>query len=253
MANISKYTQEGKMEQIKIETLDDLKRAVAQAEHEGWTGLEISPKPYLQEEWQELAECDQPQAVFVIEAVPFEWMDELVHLTALQVLAIHDCELHALPPEIGQLTDLRELDLCCNRLSALPPEIGQLTNLRTLYLINNELSTLPSEIGRLTSLSYLNLCNNQLSALPPEIGRLTSLNSFDLDNNRLSTLPPEIGQLTSLQTLYFNNKRITPPQIDQQTDQQEPNIDDTKYHSESEPSFFKRVLTALKNLVSFSR
>lgn len=45
-----------------------------------------------------------------------------------------ECQLAALPPEIGALTRLQRLDLHSNKLSTLPPSISQLRRLDHLSL-----------------------------------------------------------------------------------------------------------------------
>ena len=85
------------------------------------------------------------------------------------VLDLADCQLTALPPEIGQLTSLTELRLDGNQLTELPPEIGQLTNLTDLWLGGNKLTEFPPGIGQLTSLNQLGVDGNPLTSPPPAI------------------------------------------------------------------------------------
>ncbi|MFA6159128.1 MAG: leucine-rich repeat domain-containing protein [Candidatus Paceibacterota bacterium] len=133
----------------------------------------------------------------------------------ITVLAVSDCHLTSLPPEIGHLSRLRGLHLDSNQLACLPSEMGQLSSLQSLNLSHNQLKSLPPEIGRLSSLQGLYLGDNQLTSLPPVMGRLSSLQGLYLEGNRLTSLPPEIGLLSSLQRLYLRNNQLTslPPEI----------------------------------------
>ena len=67
-------------------------------------------------------------------------------------LSLIECEITALPPEIGVLRDLTSLVLPMNKLTCLPPEIGQLAKLTSLLLCDNKLEHLPDEIASLTQL-----------------------------------------------------------------------------------------------------
>ena len=66
-------------------------------------------------------------------------------LTAsLRVLALENCGLAAVPPELGDLVGLERLNLGTNAITSLPAEIGKLTALDKLALFGNQLTTLPS-------------------------------------------------------------------------------------------------------------
>ena len=126
----------------------------------------------------------------------------------VQKLWLHDNQLTAIPPEIGQLQNLTELSLDINQLTSIPPEIGQLQNLTQLWLSNNGLATIPPEIGQLQNLVRLGLDDNQLTTIPPEIGQLQNLTGLWLSDNRLTSIPPEIGELRNLTYLVLNNNPI---------------------------------------------
>ncbi|MCB9422778.1 MAG: leucine-rich repeat domain-containing protein [Ardenticatenaceae bacterium] len=204
-----------KMTPEEQKAYDKAAARIAQAEHEGLTGLNLSSRLGLTELPPEIGQLTNLEWLRLdvnrLTAVP----PEIGQLTNLERLHLDGNRLTAVPPEIGQLTNLEWLSLDGNRLTAVPPEIGQLTNLRTLKLFSNELTVLPSEIGQLTNLEVLSLGGNQLTAIPPEIVQLTNLHKLYLSDSQLKTVPPEIIQLTNLQTLNLGDNQLTavPPEI----------------------------------------
>lgn len=145
--------------------------------------------------------------------------------TGTSNLTIWDNETHALPQEIGQLTNLVSLTLGCKCLTTLPPEIGRLQNLTSLELLGGyhryyiqtsptsqelvirEMETLPAEIGQLKNLKSLK--SSGLQSLPPEIGQLENLKFLQMSD--LETIPPEIGLITNLEVLIINTWAATIP------------------------------------------
>ena len=122
-------------------------------------------------------------------------------LSINQVLTPTNCNLNALPTEVGLLAQLDELDLRWNKLSALPTELGLLAMLTKLALAWNNLTVLPTEVGLLAQLDELDLRGNSLTALPTEIGLLEVLTDLDLRGNSLTMLPTEVGLLDQLTEL----------------------------------------------------
>lgn len=149
----------------------------------------------------------------------------------LEDLNLASCNIAALLPEIGRLTNLVKLNFWgCSELNSLPTEIGLLKKLQKLNLAWSGISSLPTEIGNLKSLNDLlftgcsmltilspkigqlkNLTNLNLSfcygltILPSEIGLLTKLQNLNLAWCQITTLPSEIGKLTNLATLDLSS------------------------------------------------
>ena len=83
-------------------------------------------------------------------ADPMDLLSSLLDLCSLSELDVRDCNLKAIPNDIGCLFSLRNLYLCGNKFVSLPESISQLSNLRRMYVTNctNLLSLpkLPSSI-----------------------------------------------------------------------------------------------------------
>jgi len=135
--------------------------------------------------------------------------EEIIQLTNLTWLYLHNNQLTGLPEEISQLTKLTRLSLHNNQLTNLPSGITNFTNLTWLYLHNNQLSRLPKEIAKLKALDRLYLNNNELTNLPKEITKLTKLKELYLSGNKLTSLPKGISNLTNLARLDLSNNQIT--------------------------------------------
>ena len=130
------------------------------------------------------------------------------HVTGV---GLSNCELTAVPAELGRFTALTELSLSDNQLTAVPAELGSLTALTHLYLNNNQLTAVPAEFGNLAALTLLALHNNQLTAVPAELGNLAALTTLWLDSNKLISMPEELGNLTSLDTLWLHDNQLRDP------------------------------------------
>ena len=131
--------------------------------------------------------------------------DELFELTWLSALCIDEAyRVRTISPKIGRLASLRDLLMAQCEVTALPAELGNLAILEKLSLSHfQHLESVPPEIGRLSNLSVLSLFGaKQLTHLPAEIGELRALKRLSLSQCvRLEALPPELGRLGALDTL----------------------------------------------------
>ena len=131
-------------------------------------------------------------------------VNQLLHLTQLQVLFLRSSRLSQLP-SLDKLTQLQVLFLRSSRLSQLP-SLDKLTQLQELYLSSSRLSQLPS-LDKLTQLQGLYLSSNKLTELP-SLDKLTQLQRLDLSSNKLTELP-SLDKLTQLQRLDLWENQIT--------------------------------------------
>uniref|UniRef100_A0A2N9GRV5 C-JID domain-containing protein n=1 Tax=Fagus sylvatica TaxID=28930 RepID=A0A2N9GRV5_FAGSY len=83
-------------------------------------------------------------------ADPMDLLSSLLSLCSLSELDVRDCNLKAIPNDIGCLFSLRNLYLCGNKFVSLPESINQLSNLERMYVTNCtsllSLPKLPSSI-----------------------------------------------------------------------------------------------------------
>jgi Leucine-rich repeat (LRR) protein len=133
---------------------------------------------------------------------------EVLKYKQLKIIALRNCNLTNLPPEIFQLPQLESLYLDGNQFKTLPAEIGHLKNLKILNLTNNELTSLPNEFGELTQLHYLDLDKNRLLTLPESISQLTNLRWLVVSHNALKGIPSSIGHLKQLGYLNLNGNQL---------------------------------------------
>ena len=94
------------------------------------------------------------------------------------------------PAAVGRLVALEVLALDDNAVTALPPELGRLARLAELDVSGTHLETLPREMGSLVSLEELHACDAKLTSVPPELGRLAALRKLDLRVHALTTPRP---------------------------------------------------------------
>jgi hypothetical protein len=174
-------------------------------------------------------------------------LDALVveQLTSLVVLDVHNNNLRALPPTIGQLTRLRELHLHNsaaelesasaghgNHIAELPLELGdcvalevldvsqngtltdlpftmaQCRELRSLRLNSNRLAHVPACVQQMVQLEELLLKHNCLSRLDAVVFGLTALEILHLSHNSIRRIPPPVSSMTRLEELYFEANPI---------------------------------------------
>ena len=134
----------------------------------------------------------------------------------IKKLVIQGSLLHALPANIGELSNLQKLILDGNFLSSLPMSIRRMKKLRCLSLYNNDFTHCPLVIGELENLSTLNLGNislrreagNHIQYWPEVISKLSRLQSLNLAESGLKTISSSIGQLTHLQSLHLSQNQI---------------------------------------------
>lgn len=152
----------------------------------------------------------------------------------IQELNLSECNIVALPLDLGKLTNLKWLDVKGNRLTALPLTFSNLVNLeyldlsyfemgirmnkitdlgpgfvnlkklKVLNLAGNQLAALPEGFGNLTDLVELNLSLNKLPGFPQPLTNLTKLKLLDLGLNDAVSLPENIGNLSNLEVLILD-------------------------------------------------
>ena len=134
--------------------------------------------------------------------------EEIVNLTSLEQLKIHESALERLPENISRLENLKSIDLfACDVLQDFPDDFFQLTQLEELLLYSTELYS--DEIGSLKKLKKLSL-SGDLYEIPVWIFDLKELTELCLNEVALSEIPSEIGELTKLEYLDLGvNERIT--------------------------------------------
>ncbi|XP_038126637.1 E3 ubiquitin-protein ligase LRSAM1 [Cyprinodon tularosa] len=131
-----------------------------------------------------------------------------------KVLILHTNELkHLLPKgyDIISLSTLKVLDLHENKLSSLPEDIGHLINLQILNVEKNRLKNLPDSIGKLQLLQTLNLKGNCLTELPPAVGSLSSLRTLDISDNDLQQLPKHLAYIRTLESFTLDAAKMSYP------------------------------------------
>uniref|UniRef100_A0A8C5WLX7 Leucine rich repeat and sterile alpha motif containing 1 n=1 Tax=Leptobrachium leishanense TaxID=445787 RepID=A0A8C5WLX7_9ANUR len=131
-----------------------------------------------------------------------------------KVLILHSNILSHLVPKSCQLLDLsaiKVLDLHDNKITSLPPDVGSLTSLRVLNVERNLLRCLPDSIGDLVQLQTLNVKGNKLKLLPQAVGGLHSLRTLDITENRLQELPRELAHIRTLEMLSLDTAGMLYP------------------------------------------
>lgn len=127
----------------------------------------------------------------------------------LQELQLNNCELTALPDNIGQLQFLTLIRLSNNQLTTLPETISLLKNLKEISLPHNRLQTLPDKFLNLSGLETLNLSDNHLEVMPDVVLSLPGLKNLVFANNDLIALPDSISNLTGLETLNLSGNYLS--------------------------------------------
>ncbi|KAM6976245.1 E3 ubiquitin-protein ligase LRSAM1 [Tautogolabrus adspersus] len=117
---------------------------------------------------------------------------DIINLSTLKVLDLHDNKIISLPDDIGKLASLQILNVEKNRLKSLPDSIADLRILQTLNLKGNSLSELPASVGFLSSLRTLDLSDNNITQLPKAVAHIRTLESFTLDAAMMSYPPASV-------------------------------------------------------------
>ena len=112
-------------------------------------------------------------------------LSPLLGLCSLIKLNLRDCNLKAIPDDIGSLFSLEQLILDGNKFVCLPESIGQLSQLFFLDLSKNNLKCLPKSIGQLSNLNSMRVNNctslRSLPKLPSNIEVVGATNCISLE------------------------------------------------------------------------
>jgi len=90
--------------------------------------------------------------------------------------------------QILQLTALEILDISNNRLQRLPDEISNLSSLKVLAISRNRIERLPTSLGDISSLRMLKFDKNRLVFPPSEICSLRDDTPTPADENEREAL-----------------------------------------------------------------
>lgn len=121
-------------------------------------------------------------------------LDQLGHLTRLEVLILDTSRLTSLPEALCKLRCLHTLDASGNSLTALPDSIGCMSALRNLQVHHNSITALPDCLASCSRLEHLDACANRLTQLPETLALLQQLSTLILDDNRIKELPTSLLQ-----------------------------------------------------------
>ncbi len=131
-----------------------------------------------------------------------ELPSDLAHVPGLVRIQANDCDLQALPENLGQATKLMVLEVGDNRgLTALPESMSALTDLQVLQARDCDLVRLPSG-GLGPAIKDIDLGHNRrLSELPEGLGQSPRIERLMLNQCALSRLPSAVGHLPRLNAL----------------------------------------------------
>ena len=126
-------------------------------------------------------------------------------LTELEVLALRETTLEALPNDFGKLCSLKEVDFGgCKRLKYLGESFCALSKLEVLTLRETPLQKLPNDFGKLCSLKEVDFGGCKwLHYLEESFCALSKLEVLTLRETPLQWLPDDFGQLCSLKKVDF--------------------------------------------------
>ncbi|GMY39807.1 TMV resistance protein N-like [Fagus crenata] len=126
-------------------------------------------------------------------------LSPLLGLCSLTELNLSDCNLKAIPNDIGSLFSLERLILSGNKLVCLPESLGQLSHLRSLNLSKNNLECLPKSLGQLFILMelYVTDCTHlkSLPKLPLKIDTINAQGCKSLEMNPDLLRPNKVSWL----------------------------------------------------------
>ncbi len=142
-----------------------------------------------------------------------------------------DRGVHAVPSELGSLTELESLTIWGFPLEALPESMGKLTSLRACHLVDVAMKELPSAFSRMPALESLWMRTPSIDAagLVATLGKSTSLRSLHLScgflaevdslhtlsrlvsislTANLDTVPEDLVKLPELRFLHLDYNRL---------------------------------------------
>jgi len=140
--------------------------------------------------------------------------DDLLLLSCLQTLDVHDNALASLPAAVSELPALVKLAVSHNKLTALP---AMASSLCQLLADHNQLTQLPEQLGDCLDLELLDVAHNQLTALPLSLGYLHKVNRLNASDNRLEAVEHELGDMRGLRHLELarNQLHVVPESLGQ--------------------------------------
>ncbi|XP_013389778.1 malignant fibrous histiocytoma-amplified sequence 1 homolog [Lingula anatina] len=132
----------------------------------------------------------------------------IFRLEALEDLAMSNCNITFIPPEIGLPQNLRKLNLSGNQLSSIPLPLCDLVTLEELDLRNNNITAITPDVERLCKLTKIDISRNPLEEFPLTILNNKNLESLNLDGASITTVPLQLEQLTNLSELNLSNNTL---------------------------------------------
>jgi len=163
-----------------------------------------------------------------IEVLPDEFNGNT--FPVLDYLALNNCNLHTISPQLATITTLRWLGLNTNKLKNFPPvppnverlslhcqEIGSLpevmpcgAKLRAVSLHANKIAAVPPTfLSSMPACNTFSLMRNNISELPDTIGDMLELQDFWIYNNNITTIPATIGKCKILKRFWLDNNKVT--------------------------------------------
>ena len=116
--------------------------------------------------WAVLDEHGNVRALNLMHVDCPQFPTRLLEFTNLTHLILNDCELQAVPEEIGVLTHLRTVSLNSNLLTEIPTALWNLPALREIHLGNNQVRLLPDSPPASRELRSVTLSGNEIEVLP---------------------------------------------------------------------------------------
>ena len=112
-----------------------------------------------------------------------------VRLPLLEVLAVDNNALRALPASMYAMSKLEKLIVRGNQITEISEDVSQLTALRMVQASSNRLAAIPAALGSLCKLEELYLNSNQIREIPESLTGLLAIKKISLANNRIRALP----------------------------------------------------------------
>lgn len=142
------------------------------------------------------------------------WEGVTVENDRVVELNLHECNITALPEELGNLSALTSLKISKNLMYDIPEVVWNLAALKYLRLGQDEIDSISSQISKLTNLETLLAYG--FSAIPAEIGELSNLKDITFREGGLTGFPFSFEKLVNLEVLSaaFNNISEMPNSIE---------------------------------------